>query len=846
MHILDRFSAHVRDVLSRSIRLATEMTHAEVNPAHLFFCLASQQGSVAAEIMNRFSLTSKVVEGHLISLPRRVPEEGSTSSQQTAIFSASSKIILEKALLIAEEHRHTYVGTEHLLSAILQLRDPSIARLLERHNVKPADLDKQLSTVLSNASQFPELTEAAETANRIEDQLAENALDAEHDHDHDHHDHQPSATVSRAKKGRGKKESALEFFGVHLTSPETQKTIDPVIGRNLEIERVIQILCRRTKNNPLLLGDPGVGKTAVVEGLAKKIVEGTVPEILLNKKMYALDLSMLIAGTMYRGEFEARLHQVIEEVAGNPDIILFIDELHNIVGAGSNQGTMDAANILKPALARGQIRCIGATTPNEFKKFIESDPALERRFQPVMIKEPNVQDTIEILKGLRPHYEQYHHVEITDEAIVKAVELSERYITSKFLPDKALDLIDETASAARLLAKGLPWQNKLWRLKQRLENAIVSKEKAASRDQFMEAVKFKDEESHLRQEVKQLEKEGSKKVQKFVATIDGLTVARQVARLIGVPPTELMLAEYDQLATLAERLKRRVVGQDQVVDRVAAFIRQAELGLSDPHRPLASFMFVGESGVGKTELAKTLSETMYPGRDALIKLDMSEYNEGFAVSKLLGSPAGYVGYKETNQFTDRIKMNPHCVLVFDEFDKAHHDVRRLLLQMLEQGEITDSTGRAISLRHAIIIMTTSYGSEQIKRGALGFGTGEQVSFGSEHLVRDQLKDFFTPELLNRIDAVCLFKPLIREDLVRIATVELEEFNKRLTAYHTVLSSEREAIDWLVSQGGKNPGARDVRRTLRERVEKLMVEIITKRTVKPAYRLSVKNEELTVK
>ena len=845
MHILDRFSAHVREVLSRSIRLATDLFNAEVEPTHLFFCLANQQGSVAAEILNRFALTPKIIEGALLSLTRQ-PTDSKTAGQ-IALFSPSAKLILEKALLIAEEHRHTYVGTEHLLRALLEIRDPAVVRLLERQNVKLADVDKQLSTVLSNASQFPELTEAAETAHRIEDEMMDMPVDGEHDHQHTHEQHSPPPH-SRAKKMRGKKESALEFFGVHLTSPDVQKTIDPVIGRDAEIERVIQILCRRTKNNPLLLGDPGVGKTAVVEGLAKKIVEGTVPEILLNKKMYALDVSMLVAGTMYRGEFEARLHQVIEEVTSNPDIILFIDELHNIVGAGSNQGTMDAANILKPALARGQIRCIGATTPNEFKKFIESDPALERRFQPVQIKEPSIPDTISILKGLRPHYEQYHHVEIKDDAIVKAVELSERYITSKFLPDKALDLIDETASAAKLSTKGLPWQNKLWRLKQRLEQTIAAKEKAASRDQFMEAVRYKDEESRLRQELKVVEKEGAKKVQKNVASIDALAVAKQVGKLIGVPPTELMLAEYDQLATLSDRLKKRVVGQDTVVDRVAGFIRQAELGLSDPRRPLASFMFVGESGVGKTELAKTLAEALYPGRDALIKLDMSEYNEGFAVSKLLGSPAGYVGYKEANQFTDRIKMNPHCILVFDEFDKAHHDVRRLLLQMLEQGEITDSTGRMISLRHAIIIMTTSYGSEQAKRGTFGFGSGEQQAAAqAEQVAREQLKEFFTPELLNRIDAVCLFKPLLRADLARIAAIELEEFNQRLSAYHTALVPVPEAIEWLLSRAGTAlPGARDVRRTLREQVEKLMVDVITKRTIKPEYRLAVKDHELVIK
>lgn len=414
------------------------------------------------------------------------------------------------------------------------------------------------------------------------------------------------------------------------------------------------------------------------------------------------------------------------------------------------------------------------------------------------------------------------------------------------MPDKALDLLDETSSAARLAAKGLPWQNKLWRLKQRLEQTISAKEQAAAKDKFMEAVSFKDEESKLRQEIKVAEKEGIKKAHTFVATIDAMDVARQVGRLIGVPPTELVLAEYDQLATLAQKLQKRVVGQDHVIEVVAAQVRQAELGLSDPGRPLASFMFVGESGVGKTELAKTLAETLYPGAQALIKLDMSEYNEGFAVSKLLGSPAGYVGYKESNQFTDRIKLHPHCVVVFDEFDKAHHDVRRLLLHMLEQGEVTDSTGRAVSLRHAILIMTTSYGADQMKKGTFGFKTHDQQLAEHEQVVREQLKEFFTPELLNRIDAVCLFKPLQREDLARIALVEVEAFNKRLEAYKTKILPESSALEWLLAHSGQHAGARDVRRIVREHVEKLMIDVITKRTVKTVYRLAVKQDSLSVK
>jgi ATP-dependent Clp protease ATP-binding subunit ClpC len=840
MNILDRFSSHTRDILARAIRLATELKNKEVEPIHLLFCLHATVGSVAGEITSRFKLDAKIFEQLLLSLPNIEDDAAATAQLQATLapFSAASKTTLEKAIMIAQELSHSYVGSEHILAALIRLKDPMVYEAFKLNKVDLGEFEKQLQTVLNNASQFSGFNDIAEVAERVHEQVAGEGLN----------DEQLSPQVGTTKKGKSKKDSALDFFGVHLTSEEVQKNVDPVIGRDTEIERLIQILCRRTKNNPILLGDPGVGKTAIIEGLAKKIMEGTVPDILLSKKIYALDLGMLIAGTIYRGEFEARLRQVIDEVTANPDIIIFIDEIHNIVGAGSNQGTMDAANILKPALARGQLHCIGATTPGEFKKHIENDPALERRFQPIYVKEPTPEDTILILKGIKPNYEHFHHIGISDEAVEYAVKLSERYITSKFLPDKAIDLLDETAAAKRLTIKREPWHNKLHRARQKLEKIIIAKEQAAASDKFEEAVKCKDEEEKLRIEIKQIEKEGKSKHIKLLAEITAEDVIRQVAKITGASPAELVRSDDQSLKQLEEKLKERIIGQDQVIRSITQLIRQARLGLSHPGRPLASLLFVGESGVGKTELAKTIAKVLYPGRDALIKLDMSEFNESFGVSKLLGSPAGYIGYKESNNFTDKIKLNPYCVLVFDEIDKAHKDVMKLLLQILEEGEITDSTGRKVSLKHAIIILTTTLGAEDAKKGAIGFGDKHLIpnsEVGVPSLEVERLREFFSPEIMNRIDKICWFNPLNSEQLIKIAELEVKELNQRLTSYHTTLTTEPKLLNWMITQLPKNSGARDVRRLVREQLESLMAEVIMKKNIKEVYTLTMKNNLLKV-
>jgi ATP-dependent Clp protease ATP-binding subunit ClpC len=840
MQLLDRFSSHLRDVLARGIQLAAELRNVEVEPIHLWFALSNEKGSVGTEIINRYRITPKTLKQALLNLPirksgiLRPPMSGTTTEHLLTPLSIATKQVLEKALTVAERNDHNYIGTEHLLLALVESENPIILDLLKINNVDDADLKKQLDIVLANATHFPHMSDVADVVKKIEE-TAEQNLDEEL---------LPPVQHAPQRANNKKRESALDFFATNLTNAEIQKNIDPVIGRDVEIERVIHILCRRTKNNPLLLGEPGVGKTAIVEGLAKKILEGSVPDLLLNKKIYALDMSMLIAGTIYRGEFEARLRQVIEEAMGNPNIILFIDELHNIVGTGSNQGTMDAANILKPPLSRGQLRCIGATTPAEYKKYIENDAALERRFQSVYAKEPSVEDAVKILTGVKKNYELFHRVHIGNDAVMAAVRLSERYITNKFLPDKAIDLLDETAAAKRLAVKGPAVQSKLARLEQRLEKVIQAKEVAAGNDKFEDAVQLKKQEEKLREEIKKASSESKDKKITYVGTLNEHDVLLQVAKIIGTPPSELLLDDATTLNSLSAKIKERVVGQDAMVADVSQLIRQAKLGLSNPERPLASFLFVGESGVGKTELAKTIAKVLYANQEAFIKLDMSEFNESFGVSKLLGSPAGYIGYKEGTQFSDKIKMNPHCVILFDEIDKAHRDIVKLLLQMLENGEITDSTGKKVSLKHAVIILTTSFGADDMKKGTIGFGGSASSSKESRIHLTEKLKEFFSPEVINRLDRICFFESLNKETLIKIAELELQRFNEQLQQYRTTVASDTKVLEWIVTQLPKSEiGARGVRSFVRSRMEALMTDVILGQKIKKRYNLSIADNAL---
>jgi ATP-dependent Clp protease ATP-binding subunit ClpC len=839
MSILDRFSSHLKDVLAKSSQLATQLKNMNVEPIHIFFVIQNQKGSVAAEILNRLKIDLKFVERLIVDMPiEKEFLKPSVATAEIAPMSAQCKSAIEKALIVAQERGHNYIGTEHLLFGLVELNDTRIMSALKNGKITKEEILKQLDTVLNNASQFPHITEMMDVVDKIQEGL--DAIEQSPAI-------QPTRPAQNTKRAR-KKETALDFFATNLTNPELQKQIDPVIGRENEIERIIQILCRRTKNNPVLLGDPGVGKTAIVEGLAKKITEGKVPDILINKKIYSLDMGMLIAGTIYRGEFEARLRQVIDDVAQNPNIILFIDELHNIVGAGSNQGTMDAANILKPALARGQIRCIGSTTTAEFKKHIENDAALERRFQPIFVKEPSIDDSIKILDGIKSNYEAFHNIKIDKTATEAAVRLSDRYINNKFLPDKAIDLLDETSAAKRIAQKGANWTGKIERLKQKLEKITITKENAAMEDKFDDAVKLKAEEEKLKKEIDNATKKANVKKRKYISEITEKDILSQVAKITGIKPSELAIENGDKTEEIKKKIQERIVGQDDVVEDVSMTITKSSLGLNRQDRPLASFLFVGPSGVGKTELAKILSKTLFPKNpDALVKLDMSEFNESFGVSKLLGSPAGYIGYKESNNFTDKIKNNPHCVVLFDDIDKAHKDVTKLLLQILENGEITDSTGKKISLKHAIIILTTNYGAEENKKTGFGFGAESEKYKDAKKRTTEKIKEYFSAELINRIDSVCLFNALKPFDLARIAEIEIQDLNKQLEKYKTRIESNEKIIANFISKMPKdNQSARDIRREIRNEIEKIISSVILKNKTKKSYTLEMDEDRIAIK
>jgi len=843
MNIIDRFSTNVHQVLGKSIKLATELNHPVVEPIHIFFALANQTGSLAFQIIEELKIDIKTVDQELVELNPKNQKIDKNSTKQAVMspLSEDSKMILEKAMTIAYDYGHNFVGTEHLLSALLHADNPQVLNILKKNKLKKGDLIARIDEALENSGHLSEMSNTSNMAAQISSKIfgGEN---------NDTNNPSPMQNMSQ-----GKKPSALETFAINLTTEESQKNIDSLIGRDDEVERLIQIIHRRNKNNPILLGNPGVGKTAVVEGLAKKIYDAQVPHALLGKQIYSLDMGLLIAGTIYRGEFESRLKKIVDEVANNPNIILFIDEIHNIVGAGSQSGTMDAGNILKPALARGSIRCIGATTPEEYKKYIENDPALERRFQSIILSEPNLNDTVKILKGIKKNYEKYHYVKIDDSAIELMVELSNKYINNKFLPDKAIDLMDETSAAKKLQVKPKKLELEILKIKKDLQKVIETKEKSAIDGEYEKAAEYKKQEEVILKALKKSEVDLKKSNTKNLPTVKIVDVISQISKITGLDKKDLDLTVKKSTGSLNKKLKRYIIGQDETIDKVADEINKAKLGLKTDEKPLASFLFVGTSGVGKTELTKILAKTLYPKTENLIHLNMSEFNESFGVSKLLGSPAGYVGYKEGNQLTDKVKLNPHCIILFDEIDKAHKDVAKLLLQILDNGYITDSTGKKISFKHAIIILTTNACSDETDKTSFGFGKekkSQRDPFGKKKIkkqITDSLKKYFSSEIINRIENTCVFNNLSTDDMTKIAKLEIDDLNEKLKKHHTVIKYTNKILKEIIKQDfSKNTEARELRRSIRESLEKNITENILNETTNTEYSLVLENKKIKLK
>lgn len=812
-----KFTNSAEIALEIANEIAAKLGHNYIGTEHLLYGLVEEANGVASKVLANQGVTSAEVLKEIENLIG-INEEASITDIDAIGFTPRTKRVIENAFMEARKLNSQYIGTEHLLVGIMREGDSVAVRIMMDLNVNPQKLYNEIVKTINET------------------------------------DSKEQGAKRGSNRGSFNSTPTLNQYGSDLTKRATEGKLDPVIGRSTEIDRVIQILSRRTKNNPCLIGEPGVGKTAIAEGLAEKIVAGDVPETLKNKRVVSVDISSMVAGAKYRGDFEERIKKSLDEVRKAGDVILFIDEIHTIVGAGSAEGAVDAANILKPLLARGEIQVIGATTTNEYRKYIEKDAALERRFSPVTVEEPSEEDAIKILEGLRDKYEAHHNVKITDDAIKAAVDLSIRYVNDRYLPDKAIDLIDEAASKVKMQSYTKP--DSIRKLEEEIEKVNKEKEEAIATQNFEKAAKLRDKQRTKKEKLEEEQAKWKDGNTKNVITLNKENIAEVIARWTGIPAYKITETESDKLRHLEENLHKRVIGQNEAVSAVAKAIRRGRVGLTDPNRPTGSFLFLGPTGVGKTELAKALAEAMFGNEDAMIRIDMSEFMESHSVAKLIGSPPGYVGYDEGGQLTEKVRRKPYSVILFDEMEKAHPDVMNMLLQILEDGRLTDSQGRTVNFKNTIIIMTSNVGAKLITdKNKLGFAndkSAEDEKQEYENIKKEvlaELKKQFRPEFINRIDDIIVFHKLNNEDINKIMEIMLKQVQKRLELQNYKVEIDDSAKELIAKKGvDNNYGARPLRRSIQNMLEDKIAEAILDGIIKPGEKAvaTAKDGEIVIK
>jgi len=800
----DKFTERVRKVMYLAREEAARLQHDYIGTEHLLLGVIREGEGIAATVLNNLGLDLDAIRQAVESM---VAATGGTLTIGEIPFTPRAKRVLELSVDEARQLGHNYVGTEHLLLGLIREGEGVAARVLLELGVDRKKVREETLKLLGG-----------------------------------------TPSVSQPER-EGKVETpALNQFGRDLTALARESKLDPIIGRESEIERVIQVLSRRKKNNPILIGEPGVGKTAIAEGLAERIVENKVPETLKDKRIVTLDLAAVVAGTKYRGQFEERLKAVMNEIRESKDTIIFIDELHTIVGAGGAEGAIDASNMLKPALARGELQCIGATTLDEFRKYIEKDGALERRFQPIMVDPPSVDETIQIILGLRDKYEAHHGAKYTDDAITTAVKLADRYINDRFLPDKAIDVIDEAGACARLSISAIPTEVR--ELEKQVEEVAKEKEAAIQQQEFEKAARIRDREKEFRAKLRELKKNWTEIKHETQATVDSDLISTVIARMTGIPIARIEEKESEKLLRMEEEIRKSIVGQDEAVTAVSRAIRRNRAGLRDPRRPIGSFIFLGPTGVGKTELARVLARFLFDDPDALIRIDMSEYMEKFSVSRLIGAPPGYVGHEEGGQLTEKVRRKPYSVVLLDEIEKAHPDVFNILLQVLDDGQLTDSLRRKVDFKNTVLIMTSNLGARQIKGGrSLGFSerSEESTYTGMKQTVMDELKKSFNPEFLNRIDEAIVFHPLERPQMAQITAILLEQVADRLKSNGIRVTLDHTVVELLIEKGfDVTLGARPLKRSIQKLIEDPLSEHVLRGQLKDGSEVVVsrQGDELT--